>query len=263
MSTPTSWTDTGLDWTAADPMWPLELLNQCMIEAIKECEAMIHCHDSFPTGYKLRDSQGTLIPTPSCITNPYDPILPNKTYTDAIHLMISSYLTPVYVTNWGYVYCFINHEIDAAGYDGIEYTGGAEPNVYPLPVHYWNETTALASIGDSARLPVPDKTSGNLSAWYFQQYKFLNLFRWTFLYHSPTSGGCYINLNWSSNPIPVQIFQNHSVESIYRQTFSGNVSLTGNTRIFTPWPSGYGNSGQEFKSIVKFDGANGKKFKNW
>lgn len=78
--TPTSWTSTGLDWTAADPMWPLELLNPCMIEAIKE-----------------RDS-ATSRTVPALLSDTYNPIRPNWDYVSAIHAEVTD-LIPLFVNH--------------------------------------------------------------------------------------------------------------------------------------------------------------------
>ena len=75
---PTSWTSTGLDWTSADPVWPLELLNPCMIEAIKEKCAVA----------------STTVPT--LLSDPYNPIRLNFDYVSSIHSTVST-LIPLFV----------------------------------------------------------------------------------------------------------------------------------------------------------------------
>jgi hypothetical protein len=74
---PTSWTSTGLDWTAPDPMWPLELLNPCLIEAILEKRA------------------GTGTPL---LSAPSNPLRPNFDYVTLMDSAVST-LIPLFVNH--------------------------------------------------------------------------------------------------------------------------------------------------------------------
>lgn len=135
---PTTWTDTGISWDHADPMWPLELLNPCLIEAIKEKDA----------------ATGRTVPT--LLSADYNPILPNWYYVSAIHAEVTA-LIPL----------FVNHLLPTA-HPG-DYNGETTiPN--------WTEATILAAIGDSARIILTHLST--LSAWYFQTRKILDMMRW-------------------------------------------------------------------------------------
>jgi len=153
IQTPTSWTSTGLDWTAADPMWPLELLNPCTIESIKE-----------------KDS-ATSRTVPVLLSDPYNPIRPNWDYVSAIHAEVTA-LIPL----------FVNHLLPTA-------TPGNYNGETTIPM--FTEATILTAIGDSGRI-VPTHLS-TLSAWYFQTRKILDMMRWgrnainPIIYRSKTS----------------------------------------------------------------------------
>lgn len=138
MITPTSWTDTGLIWTAVNPLWPLQELNLAMIEAVKE-----------------KDS-ATSRTVPALLSATYNPIRPNWDYVNAIHSEVSA-LIPL----------FVNHLLPTA-------TPGNYNGETTIPM--FTEATILAAIGDSARM-VPTHLS-TLSAWYFQTKKILDLLRW-------------------------------------------------------------------------------------
>lgn len=86
---PISWESTGLDWSAADPLWPLEKLNLCCIEAIKECDAI--------TGRTV----------PALLSAAYNPIRPNRDYVNAIHSEVTALIS-----------LFANHTDSGGNWDG-------------------------------------------------------------------------------------------------------------------------------------------------
>lgn len=86
MTIPTSWTDNGLTWEVANPMWTFAELNLCMIEAIKEKDS----------------ATGRTVPT--LLSDAYNPIRPNWDYVSTIHAEVTA-LIPLFInhstlSNW-------------------------------------------------------------------------------------------------------------------------------------------------------------------
>ena len=241
--TPTSWTDTGLDWSAADPLWPLELTIPCLRESVKECYSMLKVAAS---AYNW--------PLPSVVSSAYNP-LNIRNDVDAIHQCVSYFLEPPYnppfTTGHGYGADFINHDLDASGYEGVSLGS------WPLPLNFWNNVSALAKIGDASRI-IPGKLDV-LSPWIFQTYKLLNLFRWSNLPKTNNNTNYEIDFTWPVGAIPVCIYNTHSGDSVLHQTFSGNITFSGTTFIWGPM-TGYATSGANARSILKF---NNRKFRDW
>jgi hypothetical protein len=93
---------------------------------------------------------------PTLLSASYNPIRPNCDYVNAIHSEVSA-LIPLFVNH-------LDHSGDWNGQTTI-------PN--------WTEATILTAIGDASRI-VPSNLNV-LSPWYFQQYKILNMLRWSYL----------------------------------------------------------------------------------
>ena len=156
---PTSWTSTGLDWTAPDPMWPLELLNPCIIEAIKEKYLSLG-----------------LMPAAGLINMAYEPMRPNWHYVSQISICVDDLISR-----------FINHTDHEGDWNGQTII----PN--------WTINSILSDIGDLARIhPEFSQRSGvfipnqecvfdSLSSWYFQTRKILDMLRWVKKTLTPTT----------------------------------------------------------------------------
>lgn len=131
---PTSWTDTGLSWEFADPMWPNELVIPCLIESIKEKSPLARTVGFVPSMCRIFERYRTQIPSnsalwqslnylgahdPGTLYHSYDCVLYNNCYWVRSSVSGNDYELPGVGTRWERMQYAVGlytsfHDFDAA-----------------------------------------------------------------------------------------------------------------------------------------------------